>query len=44
MVTQLPSSTSKGIIYPESDEQPMADNTKQFGISKLNGEQFLFTS
>lgn len=32
MVTQLPSSTPKGIIYPDSDGQPMADNTKQFGL------------
>ncbi|WP_193196565.1 Uma2 family endonuclease [Nostoc sp. MG11] len=32
MVTQLPSSTHKGIIYPDSDEQPMADNTKQFEL------------
>ncbi|AUT01696.1 hypothetical protein CLI64_15615 [Nostoc sp. CENA543] len=35
MVTQLPSSTSKGIIYPESDGQPMADNTKQFELIVL---------
>jgi Uma2 family endonuclease len=33
MVTQLPS--SKGIIYPESDGQPMADNTKQFELIVL---------
>ncbi|MGJ5633596.1 Uma2 family endonuclease [Nostoc sp. CALU 1950] len=32
MVTQLPSSTQKGIIYPDSDGQPMADNTKQFEL------------
>ncbi|MFN6515176.1 MAG: Uma2 family endonuclease [Nostoc sp. CreGUA01] len=32
MVTQLPSSTPKGIIYPGSDGQPMADNTKQFEL------------
>ncbi len=32
MVTQLPSSTPKGIIYPDSDGQPMADNTKQFEL------------
>ncbi|MBE9053997.1 Uma2 family endonuclease [Nostocales cyanobacterium LEGE 11386] len=32
MVTQLPSSTQKGIIYPDSDGQLMADNTKQFEL------------
>ncbi|MFN6496066.1 MAG: Uma2 family endonuclease [Nostoc sp. DedQUE01] len=32
MVTQLPSSTPKSIIYPDSDGQPMADNTKQFEL------------
>ena len=32
MVTQLPSSTQKGLIYPDSDGQPMADNTKQFEL------------
>ncbi|MBH8553523.1 Uma2 family endonuclease [Nostocaceae cyanobacterium CENA357] len=32
MVTQLPSSTHKDIIYPDSDGQPMADNTKQFEL------------
>jgi Uma2 family endonuclease len=32
MVTQLPSSTQKGIIYPDSNGQPMADNTKQFEL------------
>ncbi|OKH40095.1 hypothetical protein NIES2119_03995 [[Phormidium ambiguum] IAM M-71] len=30
MVKQLPSDTTPAIIYPESDGQPMADNTKQF--------------
>ena len=30
MVKQLPTNTSPAIIYPESDGQPMADNTKQF--------------
>jgi Uma2 family endonuclease len=35
MVTQLPSSNKKGIIYPESDGQPMADNTKQFELIVL---------
>ncbi|MEB3179013.1 MAG: Uma2 family endonuclease [Nostocaceae cyanobacterium] len=33
MVTQIPS--SKDIIYPESDGQPMADNTKQFELIVL---------
>ncbi|MBW4634332.1 MAG: Uma2 family endonuclease [Iphinoe sp. HA4291-MV1] len=32
MVTQLPSSNQKDIIYPESDGQPMAENTKQFEL------------
>jgi len=32
MVTHLPSSTPKGIIYSDSDGQPMADNTKQFEL------------
>lgn len=30
MVSQPQTSTSKPIIYPDSDGQPMADNTKQF--------------
>lgn len=30
MVQQLPSDTASTIIYPESDGQPIADNTKQF--------------
>lgn len=30
MISQLQSSTSSAIIYPDSDGQPMADNTKQF--------------
>lgn len=30
MVKQLPATTPPAIIYPESDGQPMADNTKQF--------------
>ncbi|MBH8577186.1 Uma2 family endonuclease [Nostocaceae cyanobacterium CENA369] len=34
MVTEL-SSTAKNIIYPESDGQPMADNTKQFELIVL---------
>ncbi|MBD2438514.1 Uma2 family endonuclease [Nostoc sp. FACHB-110] len=32
MVTQLPSSTKKEIIYPETDGQPMAENTKQYRL------------
>ena len=30
MVQQLPAETTPEIIYPDSDEQPMSDNTKQF--------------
>jgi len=30
MVQQLPTDTAPQIIYPDSDGQPMADNTKQF--------------
>lgn len=30
MVQQLPASTVSEIIYPDSDGEPMADNTKQF--------------
>lgn len=30
MVQQLPTDTTPTIIYPESDGQPIADNTKQF--------------
>jgi Uma2 family endonuclease len=30
MVQQLPAETTKEIIYPDSDGQPMSDNTKQF--------------
>ncbi|MCC5637761.1 Uma2 family endonuclease [Nostoc sp. CHAB 5844] len=35
MVTQLPSSTKKSIIYPETDGQPIAENTKQFELIVL---------
>ncbi|AFZ03513.1 Uma2 family endonuclease [Calothrix sp. PCC 6303] len=35
MVTQLPPSSQSNIIYPDSDEQPMADNTKQFELIVL---------
>jgi Uma2 family endonuclease len=35
MVTQLPSPTQQNIIYPDSDGQPMADNTKQFELIVL---------
>ena len=30
MVRQLSTEATQGIIYPDSDGQPMADNTKQF--------------
>jgi Uma2 family endonuclease len=30
MVQQLPTEAASAIIYPDSDSQPMADNTKQF--------------
>ncbi|MFB2877843.1 Uma2 family endonuclease [Floridanema aerugineum] len=30
MVQQLPAETTQEIIYPDSDGQPMSDNTKQF--------------
>lgn len=32
MVTQIQSSAQKDIIYPDSDGQPMADNTQQFEL------------
>ena len=32
MITPLTSPTQKDIIYPDSDGQPMADNTKQFEL------------
>lgn len=35
MVTQLPSSTKKDIIYPETDGQPLAENRKQFELIVL---------
>lgn len=35
MVTQLQSSTQQDIIYPDSDGQPMSDNTKQFELIVL---------
>jgi Uma2 family endonuclease len=35
MVTQLPSAAQQDIIYPDSDGQPMADNTKQFELIVL---------
>ena len=35
MVTQLPSAAEQDIIYPDSDGQPMADNTKQFELIVL---------
>ena len=30
MIQQLPPTTARDIIYPDSDGQPMSDNTKQF--------------
>ncbi len=30
MISQLQTSDPQGIVYPDSDGQPMADNTKQF--------------
>jgi Uma2 family endonuclease len=46
MVTQLQSSAQKDIIYPESDGQPMADNTKQFNwiVAIKLGLELLFTN
>ena len=46
MVTQLQSSTQKDIIYPESDGQPIADNTKQFNwiVAIKLGLELLFTN
>lgn len=35
MVTQLPSSTTQDITYPETDGQPIAENTKQFELIVL---------
>jgi Uma2 family endonuclease len=35
MVTQISSYNQKDVIYPESDGQPMADNTKQFELIVL---------
>ncbi len=35
MVTQLPLASPDNIIYPSSDGQPMADNTKQFELIVL---------
>ena len=40
MVTQVPSPTQKDIIYPDSDEQPMADNTEQFELIVWIKENF----
>ncbi len=46
MVTQVPSPAQKEIIYPESDGQPMADNTKQFNwiVAIKLGLELLFTN
>ena len=35
MVQQLPTDTAPAIIYPDSDGQPMSDNTKQFELIVL---------
>ncbi len=45
MVTQLKSSAQKDIIYPDSDGQPMADNTKQFNwiVAIKLGLELLFS-
>lgn len=44
MITQLPSNSDQEIIYPESDGQPMADNTKQFRwiVTIKEGLEWLF--
>lgn len=46
MVTQLQSSPQKDIIYPDSDGQPMADNTKQFNwiVAIKLGLELLFAN
>ena len=43
MVTQLPASATD-IIYPDSDGQPMSDNTKQFRwiVTIKEGLEWLF--
>lgn len=35
MIQQLPTDTAPAIIYPDSDGQPMSDNTKQFELIVL---------
>lgn len=44
MITQLQSNSDQEIIYPESDGQPMADNTKQFRwiVTIKEGLEWLF--
>lgn len=44
MITQLQSTSEQEIIYPESDGQPMADNTKQFRwiVTIKEGLEWLF--
>ena len=44
MITQLQSSAQPELVYPESDGQPMADNTKQFRwiVSIKEGLECLF--
>ena len=39
-MTTLPIRTDKKIIYPDSDGQPMADNTQQFRWIVLNQGEF----
>jgi Uma2 family endonuclease len=44
MITQLQSTSEQEIIYPDSDGQPMADNTKQFRwiVTIKEGLEWLF--
>ncbi|HEY9782121.1 MAG TPA: Uma2 family endonuclease [Leptolyngbyaceae cyanobacterium] len=44
MTTKLQSSTQPELVYPESDDQPMADNTKQFRwiVTIKEGLEWLF--
>lgn len=44
MTTKLQSSTQPELVYPESDGQPMADNTKQFRwiVTIKEGLEWLF--
>lgn len=40
MVTQIPTTQTETILYPDSDGQPMADNTKQFELIVWLKENF----